>query len=303
MDTATAPTWDDLADAPELRQFFTLVRDLTGVGVTLANPAGERGFAPAREESPLCRLLHGRVVDAGDCLAHDRNLCRQAAETRQTEYGLCPAGLKSLAIPIVFDERHLATLVCGHAVPEEPSEADFLRVLERFAPLNIPTVTLRRAYFASPHLSSDQVESFSRLCAFYVMQHCEQARRLQAAGQSSERRDIARACRYLQQHFHDTVTLEATARHIGLSPAYFSMLFKRETGTSHTEYLQALRVTEACRLLTATAATATAIARELGFHSLTHFTRVFKQATGNSPGAYRRLMRPPAPGLPEKISH
>lgn len=73
-----------------------------------------------------------------------------------------------------------------------------------------------------------------------------------------------------------------------LSPSYLSRLFKENTGSSFSEYLQNIRISEACSLLKKTDAKIIDIMQEVGFRDIKHFNRLFKKVTGKTPGQYRK---------------
>jgi len=68
---------------------------------------------------------------------------------------------------------------------------------------------------------------------------------------------------------------------------YFCKLFKKVTGTTFTEFVSRTRVEKAKNLLLNPNLRVSEIAYEVGFQSLTHFNRVFKQIMGESPTEYR----------------
>ncbi len=99
--------------------------------------------------------------------------------------------------------------------------------------------------------------------------------------------DVAKA--YIQKEFgRPDISLEMTAEQIGLTPAYFSGLFKKETGESFVEYLTRLRLEEAKRALDETEEKIYAIAEKTGYMDAGYFSHVFKKKYGISPIQYRR---------------
>ncbi|MCC7246488.1 MAG: AraC family transcriptional regulator [Saprospiraceae bacterium] len=77
------------------------------------------------------------------------------------------------------------------------------------------------------------------------------------------------------------------ARQLNLSANYFGDLIKKETGISAQEHLQKKIILEARERLFDRSKSVSQVAEELGFKYAQHFTRFFKQQTGQSPNAYR----------------
>lgn len=71
----------------------------------------------------------------------------------------------------------------------------------------------------------------------------------------------------------------------------FRRLFKEATGKTATEFIRQVRLTTAARLLLVSNDPVNCIAHDVGFEDANHFTRVFKQAFGMTPGRYRKIDR------------
>lgn len=85
-----------------------------------------------------------------------------------------------------------------------------------------------------------------------------------------------------------TVAYFAKALH--LSPAYFSDLLKKETGKSPLEHIHYAILKKAKVLLLNNELSISEIAYRLGFEYPTYFTRLFKNKTGITPGAFRNQL-------------
>lgn len=100
--------------------------------------------------------------------------------------------------------------------------------------------------------------------------------------------DIRQALRYVAHHYAEPLRLEEVARQVGLSPSYFSGLFRRCTGMRFIDYVNQVRVRESKRLLSGSDFAIVDIAVALGFGDQSYFSKVFKKHTGVSPKQYRR---------------
>ena len=98
---------------------------------------------------------------------------------------------------------------------------------------------------------------------------------------------VRKAIVYIGSHYMQDITLSRLADVVGLTPAYFSALFKHVTGIGFREQINRVRVEEAKNLLTATRYSLSEIAVSVGFSDQSYFSKVFKRLTGLSPNRYR----------------
>lgn len=93
---------------------------------------------------------------------------------------------------------------------------------------------------------------------------------------------------YLQNNLTEEYTLDGLAERFFLSKSYMTRVFRTVTGFSVVEYVTFIRVRKAQSLLRETGLSVTEIAEQCGFSNITYFEKVFRTATGVSPGKYRR---------------
>lgn len=97
-----------------------------------------------------------------------------------------------------------------------------------------------------------------------------------------------RACKeYIYNHLYEEITMRKLSELTGINGNYLSQMFKKETGTTFTHYLQRERVEEAKKLLDHTRDTISAIGSRLCFYDEAHFVKVFKKHAGMTPKRYR----------------
>lgn len=93
---------------------------------------------------------------------------------------------------------------------------------------------------------------------------------------------------YTKSHYMNDLSLDHLADLMDLHPNYISSLFKKVTGDTFVNYLNAYRIKEAQKLLKAQRElSVNAIGQRVGFESNHYFAKVFKKYTGTTPGAYR----------------
>jgi AraC family transcriptional regulator len=104
------------------------------------------------------------------------------------------------------------------------------------------------------------------------------------------RGDIARAVERLRADPCNPPSLAQLAAESGLSALSFARAFRRQFGCGVGAYVRAERVEMAKRALAESSSAVSTIAAELGFADQAHLTRVFRDATGWTPAAFRRAM-------------
>ena len=94
---------------------------------------------------------------------------------------------------------------------------------------------------------------------------------------------------YINEHFSDDISLTFLAQKAGISEQYYCRIFKTLTETNPTNYINSLRISQACELFTLESERKIEnIAVECGFHNISYFNKIFKQRTGMTPSAYKK---------------
>ncbi len=102
----------------------------------------------------------------------------------------------------------------------------------------------------------------------------------------------ATACRQITNHIANRAQKRITPRElaqlVGLSPDYFTRLFRKTFGVSPKEWILQQRLRQAAGLLAESTWTISEISQRMGFSDLYLFSRQFKKEFGDSPRTWRR---------------
>lgn len=96
---------------------------------------------------------------------------------------------------------------------------------------------------------------------------------------------------YITLNYTKPLSLQELAELAHFSPSYLSRIFHQTKGVTIRTYINQIRLERAVELLKKTNKPIQEIASDCGFSNVSHFNRVFKQQTGNSPLEFRHLCR------------
>ncbi len=94
---------------------------------------------------------------------------------------------------------------------------------------------------------------------------------------------VGLAVDYITEHFREGVTLRQVAADCHANTSYLGQIFRKETGSAFTDYVNALRIQEAQKLLANPTLKVYEIAEQVGFTDYHYFLKIFKKVTGKSP--------------------
>jgi len=101
--------------------------------------------------------------------------------------------------------------------------------------------------------------------------------------QRSQLEKLSKAISYMEKNFSNPLTLKKVSQIAHMSPSYFSKFFHKTLQIRYIDYLKALRLQAAKKLLETTQDTVLDIAFRCGFNNMSYFYRSYKKAFGEAP--------------------
>ncbi|TWH47714.1 PocR ligand-binding domain-containing protein [Sporomusa sp. KB1] len=222
----------------------------------------------------------------------------------------CHAGLFILAIPLHSDSNCVGALATG-----EIRISDFFNqsnLEEKVKDLHLDTKKLLKLYEKIPVIKRDKImllgESIHNIsnCLIKLGIKSETAKMIgpNIIEDINERNPlipnnisleyshqiVQQASIYIYRNFKKPLSLEEVAKHVHLSPTYFSYLFSQVRNQSFSNFLMETRLEKAKELLeTHPNISISEISRIIGYNDSNYFSRVFKKKIGISPSSYRHV--------------
>ena len=257
-----------------------------GLSVTLHPIAKERLITFSRlmrfniHDNSYCTLVKSSQGGNICCLAQQRRVF-EMCKTKGTRFsGTCHAGVWECVYPLWDGEEMIGFIsVGGYTSPEKQA-----RVKDAACRLGGDKEAFAHAYGALRRERPSEKRLDTLL--FPLCHMLELAYRKEEKG--VEESLITQILRYVRGHYAEPLTSEALCAQFHCSRSQLSHRFKAEVGVGFREYLLALRLSHAKRLLKYSALTVTEISFAVGFNDANYFSNVFKHREGLSPLAYRR---------------
>ena len=233
------------------------------------------------------------TLDSKFAEATDFTISMQALENR---YDLENQLLQAVTQGLTHKAEHmLVNMSAGHL---EQRSTDPVRNLQNYS-IIMNTLLRKAAENGMVHplyidkLSSDfgrKIESITTLDALYKLQremihkYCLLVKNHSLKGYSLL---VQKVITQIDSDLTADLSLNALAEHLNVNASYLSSLFRKETGSTLTEYVNRKRVEHGILLLNSTSLQIQTIAQYCGISDVNYFTKLFKKHYNKTPKEYR----------------
>ena len=278
-----------LAGSRTFREYQRAFGEAMGLPLTLRAPKGwQLAHQGNRYQSGFCALMSKENHSCAACLRMQQRVCDGVNGVACTLR--CQFGLNESAVGVKIGNEIIAYLQTGQVFFEAPKAEQTNRALDQIKALglNVDRREAAQQYCQTPVVQPGEYQATIRLLQIFADQLGVLANQILLQEQSAEPTQITRARQYIEANSQEDLSLADVARQAGMSDFYFCKMFKKVTRVNFARYVSCIRVEKAKKLLLNLNYRISEIAFEIGFQSLTHFNRVFKDIAGQSPTEYRR---------------
>ena len=279
---------ENLTHSDMFQNYERAYTEATGMPVTLRPvETWQLPLHGKRGENSFCAMMAEKSRTCAACLQMQERLAQSATDrpcTMTCAYGLCET-----AVPVKLGAQTIGFLQTGQVMRQKPTMAAFNRAVAKAEGLgvDIDNAKAKEAYFATPVASQKKLDSVSSLLSIFADHLSMKSNQIAVQTANAEAPIIRKAKEFIREHHTEDLSLGQVAAAVHTSIFYFCKLFRKVTGTTFTEFVSRTRIEKAKNLLLNPNLRISEIAYEVGFQSLTHFNRVFKNVVGESPTGYR----------------
>jgi len=285
---ANGHLFESLSRSELFQNYERAYTEMTGLPVTMRPvETWQLPLHGKRHENPFCALMAEKSRTCAACLQTQEKLAQSAADSPVTM--VCAYGLCETAVPVKLGAQTIGFLQTGQVMRQKPTTVSFGRAVAKAGELgvDIDNARAREAYFATPVVPQKKLDSVMSLLSIFADHLSMKSNQIAVQTANAEPPIITKAKQFIREHHAEELSLGQVAAAVHTSIFYFCKLFRKVTGATFTEFVSRTRIEKAKNLLLNPNLRISEIAYEVGFQSLTHFNRVFKKVSGESPTEYR----------------
>ncbi len=284
----TAQIVERIADSEIYKDYERAFSEATRLPMAFRPVEGWRfGLENKKYENPFCAMLAKSNRSCAACLEMQKKMDDISGTGPRTV--TCFAGLCDSAVPVQVGGKVIGFLQTGQVALRKPTAAQFGKITKQLLDwgVTVDLHELEKAFYHSRRLAPQQYSAMLKLLETFAKHLSLMANQIVVQEKEAESPLVRRARAYILANQADPINLAKVAQAMHVSSFYFCKMFKKSTGVTFTEYLSRVRVEKAKNLLLNPHLRVSEIAYDVGFQSLTHFNRVFRQVIGQSPTEYR----------------
>ena len=232
------------------------------------------------------RLLEGsgRILESDDSgeILFEKKLVDRFARNLGTALQTLDVETIRTSVTEIYQETMRTSGVHGWEIMETVTQCGSMFIMR----LDIPDKAELQQEFRK---KCDSCETVNALFEYLLAFMTERINGMIAVREEDSVRPVRLAKQYIHNHYQEQITLEEVSEYVGLTPAYFSVMFKKETEIGFAKYLSNERIEGAKDLLRETTFSVADICRKVGYNDAKHFTRLFEKSVGVKPAVYRKL--------------
>ncbi len=310
---------DRFLNLEDFQQFQDDISKLTGFAIITSDYTGK----PVTRHSnctEFCTMIRRNASFSKLCEKCDARGGLEAARLKKPYIYLCHMGIIDLAVPIVVNNHYLGAIMAGQVFLDDIQSSKGLeKMLFEESRLKILEYNdeLRNAYYKLPRYSLEfivdlsytilgfieyKIKTFQKISEYFNSRMTDNTINQQNDDKKVDSRRIHKlpgdvdeslspAVKYIKENIRGKIEIEKLAELCNYSTGYFSRQFRKKLNCTVPQYVNLVKIEEACSLLEVTDMQINEIAYHLGYEECGYFNKIFKNLKGITPKKYREDFR------------
>jgi AraC-like DNA-binding protein/ligand-binding sensor protein len=244
---------------------------------------------------------HAKATSSGlrFCLKCKELSLKKALNHKDLFIGQCYLGITEIVKPIFHNNKPLCVIYLGNIVLNEHKRSIVDKIKKISYLTGADSNKLIRALSTTEHITESTLSEYQEIveiignCITQSITEDTKLHRKNISTLPSYRNTnhwiIEHIQNYILTYYNRDLQLSQLAKLYFLNAEYLCRLFKKETGTNFSDYVNTVRINKAKHLLISTDYKIVDISNEVGYQNATYFNKLFKRYTGNTPTDFRSM--------------
>ena len=253
----------------------------TGINLSILDSNFSRlQYTDKASANEYCKYINTNFVISSKCLICDYALLKECKEKKQPVSHICHAGLLDIAIPIIHNQSILGYIILGQLKVDE----NFQNIKKELINNDLNVDKLEELYATLPIKNEGFIKSIINL-ATILAKHLLLENIVKPTNPST----LDTLVNFINDNIQSPLSVEYIAQQNFVSVSLVYKLFYKNFNTTVKDYINKKRCELSLTLLMFSDKSLNDIAFEVGFSSLSYYSKVFKKFYGVSPLKYRKL--------------
>ena len=253
----------------------------TGINLSILDANFSRlQYINKASANQYCKYINSNSAISPKCLICDFTLLKECKEKKRPVSHVCHAGLLDIAIPIMHNQAILGYIMLGQLKVDK----NFQNIKQKLMDSDLDINKLEVLYDNLPIKTEECIKSIINL-ATILSKHLLLENIVKPKNSST----LNNIVQFINENIQSPLSLEYIAQQNFVSVSLLYKLFYKNFNTSVKDYINKRRCELALSLLMFSDKSLNDVAFEVGFSSLSYFSKVFKKLYGVSPLKYRQL--------------
>lgn len=217
---------------------------------------------------------HSNPISAGDFIIINPNIVHTEISSKSDSLEYIAIGFEG------FTFKHSQGKKAAPGIFIHPNQTDQIKVL-------LDTLIMEAA--KQNTLYENYCQNLLEILLIFLLRHSNY--QVQRTDNKQINSHIVAVKEYIEVHFNSDITLDKLAEVSHMSKYYMAHSFRESFGVSPIEYLNNIRINEACILLETTNFSIAEVSDFTGFSSQSYFSQSFKAKLSITPSEYRKVRK------------